>query len=266
MMFLAPGYGLSPKDRNAFECFFTRCRSRSDTTPLDDLRAYAQASGLSDAEMAARLLELVKEDWNVETNSPERRLAGSALVYLGYFGGEAEGAFVLQVMQETDDEILRRRAACAAIRMMPEKMEWLFGKMETDKRFGNLDRFVVCREAFQFGREVDERARQRVIGIFRELGQRDAFRSYRTHLDTWIAELEGGDKWEQRLRQVSTGEEFRGADQEEASTMAFRVGRDGDEKTRRHVIEVLKELRESGDYRGNLNILELRIGELEKMP
>lgn len=266
MMLLPVGYGFSPEELSPFEYIFTRCRSRHDTTELDDLRSYARCKGFSDAEMATRLVELAKQGLNSETDAEKQRLASSALIFLKFFGGEAEGVFARQVMRETDVERIRLRAACTAIRLLPEETGELLQELEADKRFGDADRYCVCEEVFHLGQEGDAKIRQNAIEVLNEMRMKDPCRVNQNRLGGWVAELKGGDAWESWLREVVAGEGFYDANREHAFKLAVQTGRNGDAKTRQHVIEVFGELCNDESLDVDRNALRRWIAELEKLP
>ena len=278
---------LTDEDRARFRDIFLMCRHPGGPMPVDDLRAYAQGHGFSDAEMAARLLAFAQEGLEENADAGQRRLARCAIGHLRDCGGKTEAAFLRKLMRETEYGDLRQAAALVGMRLAAEKWEEWFREAKADPRFEAVDRYLLRKAVFGIGRDGDEKTRRRVIEVLAEM-RNGLPQAERNHVGVWIAELEGGDAWERWLRKVTAKESFLGRtpampalgevvfrklgvregfygiDHERACELAFRVGRDGDEATRQHVIDVLQGLLADGSYRGDERFLRRKIAELHK--
>ena len=188
LMSVASGGGGEELER--MRNILTKCRNREAPTLLDELRAYAGIHGLSDAEMAERLVELVQAELDTPADSEPVPGGKTAMMALGFFGGEVESSFARKVMREAKDVRLRHVALIAGLRMTPENWEEWLREALADERFGTLDRFVACEEVFRIGREGDEKTRRRVVEVFEEMKTRGVSDANRRHLDEWSAELE----------------------------------------------------------------------------
>lgn len=204
----------------------------------DSLAEFAEHHGKTNEELASRLVEIVKSDFGKRQDGATPILAKSALWGLMEVGGEKERGVVREVMQ-TEEDYFRHVAMCVWIRMAPAEWEECIREIAADKRYTDLDRSIAYKEAYYIGRDGDERARQRVIEVLQEMRGADPCRSNRNRLGLWIAELDG-NKWEEWLKEVlSSPERFVDADRYRAGELAFRAGKNGDDKTRRHVIDEL---------------------------
>ena len=74
------------------------------------------------------------------------------------------------------------------------------------------------------------------------------------------------EKWEEWLREVMADERSDNYDRFLVLQAAFQIGRDGDEKTRRRVVEVFEEMKTRGVSDANQRHLDEWIAELEKVP
>ena len=245
---------------------FLRCRHPRGPTALDDLRAYAQAHGLSDAEMSGMLVELAKAGLDDKGDVARQRLARCALYELPNFGGIAAVEFLRNVMRTGPDAKARLVAARSCLRMKPESWEAWLREVVSDGRFGDHDRFLAYEEVFQIGRDGDDGTRQRVMEVMNEMRASDASRVNRNRLGGWVAELEGGVAWEAWLREVVAGEGFYPANREHAFKLALKAGQNGDVQMRQRVIEVFGELCEDESIEVDRATLRQWIAELEKLP
>ena len=164
-------------------------------------------------------------------------------------------------MQQQGDKFFYA-ALHALFRMVPEKWEDLVREIAADEKYSDYDRFLAYEETFRVGMGGDLNTRNRVIEVLEEMRAIDTSKSNRNSLGLWLTELKGED-WEEWLRKVTTEDGFTSADRNRAYDLAFRIGRDGDEKTRQHVLAVLKEMWDKEDVRGVKNILGHLIKELE---
>ena len=196
MAFLAGGVAVAsslPDDvRQRFVEIFARCRHVGASEPEADLMAFAKSKGLSKEEMAGFLVQLVDEGLSENADAFQRSIANSALWGLVPFAGEKEFTFVREVMLTAKDAkgTIRRTAIIVGPRMKPEKWEEWLREVVADERSDNYDRFLVFNEAFQIGRDGDEKTRRRVVEVFEEMKTRGVSDANRRHLDEWIAELE----------------------------------------------------------------------------
>ena len=225
---------------------------------------YAKNLGKTDSELAGDLVSIVARELAKSPDAVNTHLAKSALWGLVEVGGEKESAFVREVMQ-TQSDYFRHVAIHVGIRMAPGQWEDWVREIATDKRYSDYDRFLAYAEAFQVGREVDRETRKHVVEVLKGLRHNDSCRSNRNRLGLWIAELDG-DNWEGWMREVVSAEEFRDSDRYGAYEWAFRIGRDGDDATRRHVLNVLQEMREKETLPMNRSQLERWIAELGDGP
>jgi len=74
------------------------------------------------------------------------------------------------------------------------------------------------------------------------------------------------EKWEEWLREVMADERSDNYDCFLVCQEAFRIGRDGDDKTRRRVVEVLEEMKRRNLSDADRRDFDKWIDELEKMP
>ena len=172
------------------ERIFLVCRHVGGPTVADDLRSLAAQRGASDAEMAARLMELAKSTVTEETDARQRHLAEAAVAGLGLFGGEAERDFALELMRTTRDKNLRQAALRACIRMVPDKWEEVVREVAEDDRFDSYAKFGAFEEAFRLGKSGDGAMRQRMKEVFSEFAAKNPHVVSRERLDAWIWELE----------------------------------------------------------------------------
>ena len=263
---MVPARTWADEDLTRLGAIFLACRHREGPTAMDDLRAYAQDHGFSDVDMAAQLMQFVREGLPKCHDSLQRHATGAALWALVPFAGESGIPFVHEVMQDAEDGNLRQIALRAGLRMTPEKWEEWVREAAADKRFGDSDRWSIYEDVFRFGRDGDAKTRQRVITVLTEIRASDSYRVNQNSLGGWIAELQGGDTWETWLREVVTGEGFYPANREHAFNLAVQAGRSGDAKTRQRVIDVFTELCDDESLDVDRNALRRWIGELEKMP
>lgn len=261
---LASGYASGSEGLEPLRHILQTRRCGLGSSTPGELRDYAERNGFSDAEMAAQLMELAKEGWDGKADAEQQRVARRALRELADFGGEEEYAFLRDAMRTAADGETRRESAVSALRMRPETVEEVLREVAADIRLRDFERYHVCKAAFWLGRDGDEKTRKRVVEALQEV--RNIDRKHRIPLGQWILELEGDDNWEPWLREVVASEESIWGHRHAAYAWAFRVGRDGDGKTRAHVIDVLKELRETESFEPNRNYLRLWLDELEKLP
>ncbi|MBQ7252227.1 MAG: hypothetical protein IJS32_06475 [Kiritimatiellae bacterium] len=246
---------LTDEDRARFRDIFLMCRHPGGPMPVDDLRAYAQGHGFSDAEMAARLLAFAQEGLAENADAGQRRLARCAIGHLRDCGGETEAAFLRKLMRETEYGDLRQAAALVGMRLEGETWEEWLREAVADKRFGDFDRRMVYKNVFLIGRDGDEKTRQRVIEVLTEMRATDSCRVNQNRLGEWVAKLKGGDAWEAWLREVLADEGFYPANRKHAFEMALQAGRNGEKATRQHVIDVLeKMLSEESDERNRIDL------------
>lgn len=239
------------------------CAGPDDPVSGESMSDFAERQGKSKADLAAKLVELIKAGMEEYSKGGSPGLAKSALWGLGEVGGEKEEAFVWEIMR-SQDGYFRAIAIPVGIRMVPEKWEaWVRG-IATDNRYDDHDRYLAYREAFQLGKEGNGDMRNRVIEVLKEMRSSDPRRTNRNRLGLWLTELEEKG-WEEWLRKVASEEGFYNADRYGAYELAFRVGRDGDENTRRHVIAVLTEMLERDAFYINRNQLERWIEELKAL-
>ena len=257
---------LSDEDKARFHDIFLMCRDEVDSGPEEDLSALAKAQGLSNEEMASRLMQFVREGLSKSDDPLQRHATGAAMSALVPFAGESGVPFVREVIQVAEDGNLRQIALLAGLRMAPEKWEEWVREAVADKRFGDFDRWMVYEDVFRIGRDADKKTRQRVIEVLSEMRASDSYRVNQNCLGGWVAELKGGDAWEAWLKEVLTGEGFYGADREKAFHLAMQAGRDGDERTRQRVIEVFGELCDDESLDVDRTALRRWIGELENLP
>ena len=257
---------LTDEDLTHLGEIFLDCRHPEGPTAMDDLHAYAQGCGFSDAEMASRLMQLVRKGLPQSDDPLRRHVTEAALCALVPFAGESGVPFVREVMQDAENGNLRQMALRAGLRMTPEKWEEWVREAVADKRFGDFDRWMVYEDVFRIGRDGDEKTRQRVIEVLSEMRASDSRRMNQNSLGGWVAELKGGDAWETWLKEVVTGEGFYGADREKAFNLAMQTGRNGDAKTRQRVIEVFGELCADESLDVDREALRRWIGELEELP
>jgi hypothetical protein len=234
--------------------------------PSDDLLGYAKANGFSDAEMAAQLVALAQAGMGGNADAKDRRLAACAISHLELFGGEAEKEFVREAMRKMGDETIRSAAFRTGVRLAPGEWEEWLREVAADKRSETQERYLAYEEIVRLGQNADETTRQRVIEVLNEMREKDSYSANRNCLGRWVAELKGGDAWEAWLREVLEGKGFHDADRRDACALAIRVGRNGDAKTRQHVIEVLEKLCNDESLDVDRNALRRWIAELEKLP
>ena len=261
-----PAGVMTEKDEACFRDIFLTCRDREGPTTWDDLRAYAQANGFSDTEMAARLAEFAKTGLEKQADATRRHVAASAIYALTPFAGENGIPFIREVIRDAEDGNLRQAAVLTGIGLTPEKCEEWVREVEMDKRFGDFDRWLVYESAFKIGRDGDGTTRQRVIEVLTEMRGKDSYRVNQNRLGGWIAELKGGDAWEAWLKEVVTGKGFYPANRKHAFNLAMQAGRNGDAETRQRVIDVFTEMCNDESLDVDRNALRQWIGELEKLP
>jgi hypothetical protein len=238
------------------------CCSEIGDPPLEEVLAHhAKEHGLAKEDLAAELAEIARNGIESDSDDFKLRLAENAIWGLAAFGGENEYAFVHDTMQK-QGENFRRVAMNVLFHMAPEKWEDLVREIVSDEMYGDLDRYLACREAFQVGMGGDLDTRNRVIEVFQELSAGDTLKTSRNRFGLWLTELKG-EGWEEWLKKVTTEDGFTYADRLGAYDLAFRTGRDGDETTHQHVLDVLKEMRDKEVVQGVKNILCYLIGELE---
>lgn len=225
------------------------------------LESYAKKCGLSKEDLAKKLSKIVKHGLWPNSDDFQSGLAKNALWGLAKFGGTNEYALVHGIMQQQGDKFFYA-ALHALFRMVPEKWEDLVREIAADEKYSDYDRFLAYEETFRVGMGGDLNTRNRVIEVLEEMRAIDTSKSNRNSLGLWLTELKGED-WEEWLRKVTTEDGFTSADRNRAYDLAFRIGRDGDEKTRQHVLAVLKEMWDKEDVRGVKNILGHLIKELE---
>ncbi|MBQ7252513.1 MAG: hypothetical protein IJS32_07925 [Kiritimatiellae bacterium] len=169
-------------------------------------------------------------------------------------------------MREAADGHLRQLAVLAGLRMTPDRWEEWVREAAADKRFNDLERWIIYEDILRIGREGDEKTRQRVIEVLSEMRGKDAYPANRDSLGKWIAELKGGDAWEAWVKEVFAGEGFNDAAKRDACELAVQAGRNGDERTRQRVIEVFGELCRDESLDVDRTALRRWIGELEDLP
>ena len=257
---------LSDEDKARFYDIFLMCRDEVDSGPEEDLAAFAKAQGLSNDEMASRLMQFVREGLSQSDDPLQRHATGAALAMLVPFAGESGIPFVREVIQVTGDGNLRQTALRAGLRMAPEKWEEWVREAVADKRFSDFARWMLYEDVFRLGREADEKIRQRVIEVLSEMRGKDSYRVNQNRLGGWVAELKGGDAWEAWLKEVFAGEGFNDADRRDACELAMQTARNGDAKTRQRVIEVFTEMCDDESLDVDRAALRRWISELEKAP
>ena len=261
-----PARSLAGEEMSQLRDIFLTCRRVEGPTDLDELHAYAQVHGFSDAEMAGQLMALAKARVDFNASDGQRHLAKVVLYYLRFFGGDKEYEFLLDIMRTGPDAETRLVAARSCLHMKPETWEPWLREVVADGRFGDLDRFLVYEDVFRLGREADEKTRQRVIEVLSEMRGKDSYRVNQNRLGGWVAELKRGDAWEAWLKEVFAGEGFYPANRGQAFELALKVGRNGDAKTRQRVIEVFTEMCDDESLDVDRAALRRWIAELEKAP
>ena len=183
---------LTDEFRGRIAEIYMTCRDEIDEGPEAELEELAKAEDLSKEEMAGLLLQLVSEGLAENADPFRQSIANSALWGLVPFAGEKEFLFVREVMRAAKDAkgTIRRTALMVGSRMAPDRWEEWVREVVVDERSDNYDRFLVWQEAFQIGRDGDEKTRRRVVEVFKEMKTRGVSDANQRHLDEWIAELE----------------------------------------------------------------------------
>ena len=174
---------------NPLQTIFLACRHVGGPTQADDLKAYAEKNGWSNAEMAGQLMAFVKAGLSDDADHFQRRMGGGALYGLAQFGGEEEWAFVWDIMTTSDNQHFREVAIQVSIRMMPEKWEEVVREVATNPRFGSYDRFLACESAFLAGKDRSKDERVRMADVFAELAEQESSNGNRGRLVGWMNEL-----------------------------------------------------------------------------
>ena len=232
-----------------------------DSAQKVDWEMFAQTRGIAKEELAAKIAGIAKNGLVNNSDDFKARLGESALWELARVGGEKEYAFVHDTMQRQGEKY-RHIAMYVLFRMVPAKWEDLVREIVADEKYSDYDRFLAYEEAVRVGRSGDLNTRRRVIEVLEEMRSTDTSKSNRNSIGLGLTELKG-EGWEEWLRKVTMEDGFTSADRTRAYDLAFRIGRDGDEKTRQHVLAVLKEMWDQEAERGVKNILGMLIRELE---
>lgn len=183
--------GVEPDEWDGLEDLFWECSEPGSTGHAETPRDFARAHGKTDAELAERLMEIIKRGFADGADAVAADQAEGALWHLRGIGEEREFAFIRELLHTTKDMKGRRDVAIlVGMEMMPEKWEEWLREVVADERSDNYDRFLVFNEAFQIGRDGDEKTRRRVVEVFEEMKTRGVSDANRRHLDEWIAELE----------------------------------------------------------------------------
>ena len=185
-----PAHGVETDGLDTLKTIFLTCRHVGGPTPSDDLKSYAEKSGISNAEMSEKLMALVKGGLDVNAGPRERHLAESGIYGLAWFGGEGEREFVLDIMRTADDKNFRTTAIRTGIRMVPDKWEVVVREVATDGRYGSYERFVAYEEAFCVGKHGDAETREQVKRVLSELSTQEPSEGNRVHLQKWMNELD----------------------------------------------------------------------------
>jgi len=181
--------GFEWNESDPIQFILLECRHPDGPTQEDDLIAFAQAKGLSNAEMSAKLVALIDLGLQGDTDALLRQLTYSALGGLAYFGGAEERAFVQNIFRTTQDPTLRHIAVRVGIRMMPAQWEEWVREAATDSRFDSLTRYDAYEEAYRIGKSGDERTRQRVEQVLSELEKTEPNPGNRMDMRHWSEKL-----------------------------------------------------------------------------
>ncbi len=165
------------------------CRHPGDPTPTDDLRSFAAANKLANNEMSDLLMQLAKPGLDEKADATQHDVTHAALWGLAIFGGEEEYAFVLELLETTNDDSLQKTAVRVGIRMVPENWENLVRKVAATERFDSLTRYDAYEEAYRIGRNGDERTRQRVEQVLSELEKTESNPGNRMDMRHWSEKL-----------------------------------------------------------------------------
>lgn len=186
---LSAGFGGELSDMECIKTIMLSCRHPGGPTPTDDLRTFASVRKLTNREMSDLLLQLAGEGLCEGADAMQRRLAHGAIWGLLPFGGDAEIAFVRNVMRTTTDESLRQTAVHVGIRMEPGKWEEWVREVAADRRCASLTRFDAYEEAYRIGQSGDEQTRNRVGQVLSELAEKESSAGNRANLQRWASEL-----------------------------------------------------------------------------
>ena len=125
------------------------CGDPDGPTQEEELRAFAIAHDISNAEMSSMLIELAGPGLAAHAEPLQRELVDGVLWGLGCFGGAKEKEFVRNVMRTSRDSHLQKAAVRVGIRMMPEGWEEWVREVVSDKRYDEMVRFDAYEEAFR---------------------------------------------------------------------------------------------------------------------
>lgn len=263
---VVPVSGAESDPWEGLEDLFWECSEPGETGHAEMLRDFARAHGKTDAELAERLVEIIRRGAAEGADAVAADQAEGALWHLRWFGGEKEAECVREVMRTTKNGSLRQVAIHVGMQLDPEKWEEWVREVADDPRSGDFDRYIAYEEAFQVGQKREGHARRCVIDVLEELELTDSARGNRNRLGAWIAELQGDTGWEPWLREVVSGEGFQDVDRKRAFRLALQAGRNGSKETRKRVIEVFGELCEDESIEVDRAALRQWIAELEKLP
>ncbi len=227
----------------------------------ENLIDFAKRRGKTKQELAEKLVRCVEAGLGNGTGEHLPSLSKSALWALVGVGGDSENDFVRNLMRSKEG-IVRIAAIQVGIRMIPNNWEEWVREVATNSRFGGYDRYLAFKEAFRIGRDGDDSIRKHVVSVLKDMRASDPDQTNQNRLGLWITELEGSG-WEEWMRKVVSEEGFYDADRFWAYELAFRTGMGSDEKTRKHVIDVLLEMRETDTFNRNRNQLDRWIEELK---
>lgn len=170
-------------------CFWV-CRSPDDSGRPSTARDFARARGKTDAELAEKLLEIIKKGTSEDADAVSASQAQAALWHLAEVGGEKEAESIREVMRTAKNRRIRRVAIHVGMRMAPGKWEEWVREVADDPRSEGFDRYIACSEAVRIGVAGDVETRQRVREVVQELAATKSLAASRDSIQEWIDELE----------------------------------------------------------------------------
>lgn len=181
--------GDGPEPLESIRLILLSCGNPDRPTQEEELRAFARAHDISNAEMSSMLIDLAGPGLGSATDPLQRYLADGALWGLGCFGGAKENDFVRNVMRTSQVASLQKVAVRVGIRMMPENWEEWVREVASDKRYDDMVRFDAYEEAFRIGMGGDDKTRRHVGEVLLELVGQEAYEGNQKRLRRWADEL-----------------------------------------------------------------------------